>query len=149
MRLWEVGIDADNEPRLTADAGPVENVSRAMRKASAKEIASLERDVRFLATAGATTPFIGLFGTVWGIMNAFQSIGAAGSTSLVVVAPGISEALITTAIGLAVAIPAVIGYNWVQGKIKQLVGEIDGFSYDFLNIVQALFAARRGEASWR
>ncbi len=128
---------------LTAEAGGIENISRSLRKVSSREIAKIERDVGFLATAGATTPFIGLFGTVWGIMSAFQSIGQAGSTSLAIVAPGISEALVTTAVGLAVAIPAVIGFNYVQGRIRLMVSEIDNFSYDFLNIVQKIFNAKR------
>ncbi len=131
------------EGRLTTDTGAIENISRSLRKVSSREIAKIERDVGFLATVGATTPFIGLFGTVWGIMEAFQRIGQAGSTSLAIVAPGISEALITTAIGLAVAIPAVIGFNYVQGKIRRFVSEIDNFCYDFLNIVQKTFNAKR------
>jgi biopolymer transport protein TolQ len=136
-------VDPASGSALTADAGAIENISRSLRKVSSEEIAKIERDVGFLATAGATTPFIGLFGTVWGIMTAFQSIGQAGSTSLAIVAPGISEALVTTAVGLAVAIPAVIGFNYVQGRIRGLVSEIDNFSYDFLNIVQKIFSAKR------
>ncbi|MGO8693987.1 MAG: MotA/TolQ/ExbB proton channel family protein [Rectinemataceae bacterium] len=135
--------EAMGDGMLTADVGAIENISRSLRKVSSVEIAKIERDVGFLATAGATTPFIGLFGTVWGIMSAFRSIGQAGSTSLAIVAPGISEALITTAIGLAVAIPAVIGFNYVQGKIKLFVSEIDNFCYDFLNIVQKIFNSKR------
>jgi biopolymer transport protein TolQ len=129
---------------ISTDLSAIDNISRSLRKVSSIEIEKIEKDIGFLATTGATTPFIGLFGTVWGIMNAFQSIGNAGSTSLDIVAPGISEALITTAIGLAVAIPAVIGYNYIQGKIKSVVGEIDTFTYDFLNIVQRIFSASSG-----
>lgn len=143
MHFLALGADPAAREALTADAGAIQNISRSLRKVSSREIAKIERDVGFLATAGATTPFIGLFGTVWGIMSAFQSIGQAGSTSLAIVAPGISEALLTTAIGLAVAIPAVIGFNYVQGKIKLLVSEIDNFSYDFLNILQKIFDAKR------
>jgi biopolymer transport protein TolQ len=126
-------------PGVTA----IDSVARSLRKSSSQEIEKLEKNIGFLATTGSTTPFIGLFGTVWGIMIAFREIGLAGSTSLDIVAPGISEALVTTAIGLAVAIPAVIGYNYIQGKIKNLVSEIDNFSYDFLNIVQKTFNARK------
>jgi biopolymer transport protein TolQ len=125
------------------DGNAIESVTRSLRKMSSQEIEKLEKDIGFLATTGSTTPFIGLFGTVWGIMIAFREIGLAGSTSLDIVAPGISEALVTTAIGLAVAIPAVIGYNYLQGKIKSLVGEIDTFSCDFLNIAQKIFSARK------
>jgi biopolymer transport protein TolQ len=129
--------------RLSTDSSGIENITRSLRKFSSQEIDKLERNIGFLATTGSTTPFIGLFGTVWGIMIAFRNIGLAGSTSLDIVAPGISEALITTAIGLAVAIPAVIGYNYIQGKIRGQVSEIDNFSYDFLNIVQRIFNAKK------
>ncbi len=112
------------------------NVSRALSRATMSEIGALEVAVGLLATVGSATPFIGLFGTVWGIMNSFQGIGATGSANLAVVAPGISEALITTAAGLAAAIPAVMAYNYFVGKIKVLAVEMDTFSQDFLNIVQ-------------
>lgn len=128
---------------LSTDLNAIENISRSLRKISTQEIDRLERNIGFLATTASTTPFIGLFGTVWGIMLAFQSIGLAGSTSMDIVAPGISEALVTTAIGLAVAIPAVIGYNHIQGKIRGQVSEIENFSYDFLNIVQRIFNAKK------
>ncbi len=130
-------------PRLSTDSSAIENIGRSLRKISSQETDKLERNIGFLATTGSTTPFIGLFGTVWGIMIAFRNIGIAGSTSLDIVAPGISEALITTAIGLAVAIPAVIGYNYIQGKIRAQVSEIDNFSYDFLNIVQRSLNAKK------
>ena len=128
--------------RLRTDSSAIQNITRSLRKISSQEADKLERNIGFLATTGSTTPFIGLFGTVWGIMVAFRNIGIAGSTSLDIVAPGISEALITTAIGLAVAIPAVIGYNYIQGQIRGQVSEIDNFSYDFLNIVQRLFNSK-------
>jgi biopolymer transport protein TolQ len=131
------------EARLSTDSSAIENIGRSLRKISGLETDKLERNIGFLATTGSTTPFIGLFGTVWGIMIAFRNIGLAGSTSLDIVAPGISEALITTAIGLAVAIPAVIGYNYIQGKIRGQISEIDNFSYDFLNIVQRSFNAKK------
>jgi len=131
--------------RLSTDLSAIENISRSLRKISSQQIEKLEKDINFLATTASSTPFIGLFGTVWGIMNAFRDIGRAGSTSLAIVAPGISEALVTTAIGLAVAIPAVIGYNYLQGKIRRLIGEIDGFSFDFLNLVQKILNAQAQE----
>jgi biopolymer transport protein TolQ len=114
----------------------VANISRALTRATMAEIGLLERRVGVLATVGSATPFIGLFGTVWGIMNSFQGIGAMGSANLAVVAPGISEALIATAAGLAAAIPAVMFYNYFASKIKILATEMDTFSQDFLNIVQ-------------
>ena len=112
------------------------NVKRALRRSSNTEITKMTQLVPFLATAGSTAPFIGLFGTVWGIMSSFQGIGQSGSASLAVVAPGISEALIATAAGLAVAIPSVIGYNFFVQKIKIIDTEMQSFSADFLNIVE-------------
>jgi biopolymer transport protein TolQ len=121
---------------LSTDLGGVENVSRALRRATNSEITRLEKYLTFLATTGSTSPFIGLFGTVWGIMTAFEGIGKTGSASLAVVAPGIAEALIATAIGLVAAIPAVMAYNHFQNKIRVLIKEMDSFSTEFLNIVQ-------------
>jgi biopolymer transport protein TolQ len=100
--------------------------------------------VPFLATTGNTTPFIGLFGTVWGIMNSFHGIGLRGSASLAVVAPGISEALIATAAGLAVAIPAVIAFNYFMQKIRFIESELNSFSADFLNILERDILHGRG-----
>lgn len=115
-----------------------EIVGRALRRATTQETHRLEKYLTFLATTGSTAPFIGLFGTVWGIMDAFHGIGQTGSASLAVVAPGISEALIATAIGLAAAIPAVMGYNHFLNKVNVLIGEMDNFSQEFLNIVERL-----------
>ena len=110
-------------------------VHRAMRRATALEIARLERYLPFLATTASSAPFIGLFGTVWGIMSAFHGIGQQGSANLAVVAPGISEALIATAVGLAAAIPAVIGYNVFVNRVKHWATEMEGFTMDLLNLV--------------
>ena len=99
----------------------------------------LEKHITFLATTAAVTPFIGLFGTVLGIISAFQGIGAQGSTSLDVVAPGIADALIATAAGLAAAIPAVYFYNLLTQRVKNLASEMDDFSLEFLNIVERNF----------
>ncbi len=121
---------------VNTDLGGVENVSRALRRATNLEVNRLEKYTTFLATTGSTSPFIGLFGTVWGIMVAFEGIGKTGSASLAVVAPGIAEALIATAVGLVAAIPAVMAYNHFQHKIRVLVKEMDSFSTEFLNIVQ-------------
>ena len=114
----------------------ISNITRALRRSSNTEITKMTQLVPFLATAGSTTPFIGLFGTVWGIMSAFHGIGQSGSASLAVVAPGISEALVATAAGLAVAIPSVIGYNFFMQKIRVIDTEMQSFSADFLNIVE-------------
>lgn len=113
-----------------------DNIKRALRRAINSEVTRMTQMVPFLATTGNTTPFIGLFGTVWGIMNSFHGIGQIGSASLAVVAPGISEALIATAAGLAVAIPAVIAFNYFTNKIRIIESELQSFSADFLNIIE-------------
>ena len=117
----------------------LDNISRAMRRAHLTELTHLEALVPFLATTGSTAPFVGLFGTVWGIMVSFQDIGRMGSASLATVAPGISEALIATAAGLGAAIPAVIAYNYFVSKIKVLDSEMENFTSDFLNIIKRHF----------
>lgn len=127
---------------ISTDLGGVANVSRALRRATNQEVNRLEKYTTFLATTGSASPFIGLFGTVWGIMVAFEGIGRTGSASLAVVAPGISEALRATAIGLIAAIPAVMAYNHFQHKIRVLVKEMDSFSTEFLNIVQRNIAGK-------
>jgi len=121
------------------DEGDLESIQRALRRAATSQITILESLVSFLATTGSTAPFVGLFGTVWGIMEAFQEIGKAGNATLATVAPGISEALIATATGLAAAIPAVVGYNYFVQKIKVLDSEMENFSIDFLNIIKRHF----------
>jgi biopolymer transport protein TolQ len=120
----------------------VDNVERAMNRACGSEAGKLETALGFLATAGSASPFIGLFGTVWGIMDTFKGIGARGSATLAVVAPGISEALIATAAGLAAAIPAVIFYNYFLTRIKTMSLEMDHFSSELLNIVERYYVQR-------
>ncbi|NDY72041.1 protein TolQ [Desulfobacter hydrogenophilus] len=112
------------------------SVNRTLNRAINVENRRLVQLVSFLATAGNTAPFIGLFGTVWGIMSTFQGIGLSGSASLAVVAPGISEALVATAAGLAVAIPSVIAYNYFNDRIRVLNSELQSFSSDLLNIIE-------------
>jgi biopolymer transport protein TolQ len=119
--------------------GDTENVDRALRRARSNEFNRLENFLPFLATTGSTAPFIGLFGTVWGIMGAFIAIGTTQDASLATVAPGIAEALIATAIGLVAAIPAVMAYNYFLRKIAVLESEVDAFSSDYLNIVRRHF----------
>jgi len=116
--------------------GETGSIQRALKKAMSIEISRMEKAVSFLATTGNTAPFIGLFGTVWGIMNSFSGIGIKGSASLAVVAPGISEALIATAMGLAAAIPAVVAYNHFVTRINRMANEMESFAGDFLNIVE-------------
>jgi biopolymer transport protein TolQ len=127
----------DDGDELTA--ARLEIVQRALRRTATLEVARLERYLPFLATTASATPFIGLFGTVFGIIAAFHGIGQQGSASLAVVAPGISEALIATAIGLAAAIPAVIAYNHFAGQVRVLAAEMDNFASEFLNIAERHF----------
>jgi biopolymer transport protein TolQ len=117
----------------------IDNLQRALSKAIDSEISILENRLSLLATTGSTGPFIGLFGTVWGIMSAFQKIGSTGMASLAVVAPGISEALIATAIGLFAAIPATVAYNYFVTEIKKHELHLNNFAADFLNIAKRNF----------
>jgi biopolymer transport protein TolQ len=130
----EAKSSASSDPLMNA-AGTA-NVSRALRRAINTEMSRMTQMVPFLATTGNTTPFIGLFGTVWGIMNSFHGIGLRGSANLAVVAPGISEALVATAAGLLAAIPAVIAFNYFMQKIRIIESELQSFSADFLNIIE-------------
>jgi biopolymer transport protein TolQ len=114
-------------------------VDRALLRATTVELAKLEHRVPFLATTASITPFIGLFGTVWGIMGSFQQIGATGSSSLTAVGPGIAEALIATAAGLFAAIPAVYFYNHFTNRVKHFAADMDDFSLEFLNISERNF----------
>ena len=117
----------------------LDNVERSVRKTTADQTSKMEKALSFLATTGNTAPFIGLFGTVWGIMESFRSIGLKGSASLAVVAPGISEALIATAAGLAAAIPAVIAFNYFSNKVSVFRTEMDTFTSDFLSLTGRRF----------
>ena len=117
----------------------LESVERSLIRATRIEAARLQRFVPFLATTAAATPFIGLFGTVWGIMVAFGEIGATGSTSITAVAPGISEALINTAAGLFAAIPALLAYNHFVQRLRQAKGEMEDFTLEFMNLTERNF----------
>jgi biopolymer transport protein TolQ len=117
----------------------LESLSRSLARAATVEVTRIERRLSFLATTASVTPFIGLFGTVWGIMDSFAEIGRMGSAALNVVAPGISEALITTAMGLAAAIPAAVFYNFFSSRVRVLSAMMDDFALEFLNIVERNF----------
>ena len=138
--------DVSNGPTQAERAPPrptlksFDALDRALLRASTMEVAKLERRVPFLATTASITPFIGLLGTVWGIIIAFQGIGETGSTSLAVVAPGIAEALIATAAGLFAAIPAVYFYNHLTQNVKEMAAALDDFSLEFLNIAERNFS---------
>ena len=128
----------DNKRFETLDMqlATMDNLKRTVRKAASQKVNNYGSWLPFLATTGSATPFIGLFGTVWGIMASFHDIGQRGSASLAVVAPGISEALVATAAGLAVAIPAVIFYNYFSNKLDNIDAEVSDFTTDFLNLVE-------------
>lgn len=133
------GSESEETQTMRTQLGGIENVERALRRATTSELTHLESLLPFLATVGSNAVFIGLFGTVWGIMTAFVNINAQGAAGLDVVAGPIAEALVVTAVGLVTAIPAGVSYNWFLSKIKVLNAEMDNFSNDFLNIVKRHF----------
>lgn len=139
-------LEASGRGAGDTDAVAIELASRAMQRARADEMERLERHVSFLATVGSVAPFIGLMGTVWGVMTSFLNIGVQGSASLVVVAPGIAEALIATLAGLAAAIPAVIGYNSLVARLRSIDGGAGSFVTEFAD---ALFLEAAGPSSAR
>lgn len=114
----------------------LEALDRIVRRTASSQMSEMERSLGFLATTASATPFIGLFGTVWGIMNAFRGIGVSGTASLAAYAPGIAEALVATAAGLFAAIPAVIMYNYFMGKLRSMDARIDEFAADLVHRVQ-------------
>lgn len=137
-RARKQGSPLEGEP-LVNDEGGIENIERAMRRAIRLQMTRLERGLVFLATTASTTPFVGLFGTVWGIMDAFRGLGVTKSSSIQAVAPGISEALIATAVGLSAAIPAVIAYNYFSRQNRVLTADMENFVAEFLNIAERHF----------
>ncbi len=139
----------ENQNGLERQMVWIDNMERAMRSAVNGELQRLEKALSLLATTGNAAPFIGLFGTVWGIMVAFQGIGLKGSATLAVVAPGISEALIATAAGLAAAIPAVVAYNHFTNKVRNFETEMVNFTNDFVNIVKRDLVRRTGHTERR
>ncbi|MCK9275398.1 MAG: protein TolQ [Syntrophales bacterium] len=138
-REHSLNQETTDEGSFSLELRGVDNIERALNRACDSEMTKLESTLGFLATTGSACPFIGLFGTVWGIMNAFKGIGVRGSATLSVVAPGISEALIATAAGLAAAIPAVIFYNYYLSKIRAIGVETENFSSEFLNIIERFY----------
>lgn len=141
--------ELDQQVKLGREVAPADSgrlfvkslnaIERALERAAAVETTRLTRYLPFLATTASATPFIGLFGTVWGIMNAFRQIGITGSTSIVAVAPGISEALVNTAAGLLAAVPALIAYNNFNGQVRVLRAEMRDFALEFLNLAERHF----------
>jgi len=137
VRLTRGSKRGEDESEI--ELGGSANVERAMRRATNQEVTKLEQALTFLATIASTAPFIGLFGTVWGIMNAFRGLSTAQTSSIQAVAPGISEALIATAVGLAAAIPAVVAFNHFNRQVQVLHADMDNFSSEFLNIAERHF----------
>jgi len=127
------------EPAGDALMGDIESIQRALDRARTTAITEMESRVPLLGTTASAAPFIGLFGTVWGIMNSFRNIGSKGAANLATVAPGIAEALVATAIGLVAAIPAVMAYNYFSRRIRVISSDMETFSSDFLNIVRRRF----------
>ena len=135
-RRTEAGGDASTPE---THIGDIESIERSLARARTMAVTEMENNVPFLATTASSAPFIGLFGTVWGIMNSFRNIGAKGAANLATVAPGIAEALVATAIGLVAAIPAVMGYNYLSRRIRVISAEMETFTNDFLNIIRRRF----------
>lgn len=138
-KIAESGLASSGKEGETPLLSGLDNLQRALNKSIETEVSLLESRLIFLATVGSVAPFVGLFGTVWGIMSSFQKIGATGVASLAVVAPGISEALIATGVGLAAAIPATIAYNFFVTRIKKQELHLNNFSSDFLNLAKRNF----------
>ena len=138
-RIFESGLREFNKLRDQHTLEPkdiLDGSRRAMRATYQRELDRIESHLAFLASTGSVSPYVGLFGTVWGIMASFQSIGERGSASLAVVAPGISEALVATAAGLAVAIPAVIFFNYFSNRVAEFESNVESFSTDFINLIE-------------
>jgi biopolymer transport protein TolQ len=135
MREWRRIVGRQSPESFEPPASVEHRVDRVMQLTVTREMGRIERNMTFLASTGSTAPFVGLFGTVWGIMNSFQAIGLTKNTSLVVVAPGIAEALFATALGLLAAIPAVLAYNKLSRDLDRYSGRLDGFAGEFLAIL--------------
>ncbi len=133
MREWRRSLTP--EGRVLDKLSLQERIAKVMRVTSQREMERLEERIVFLATVGSTAPFVGLFGTVWGIMNSFKSIALTSNTSLAVVAPGIAEALMATALGLVAAVPAVMAYNKLSGELSRFAARVEGFADEFLAIL--------------
>jgi len=137
LRLTRAKKADENEE--DTELGGVANIERAMRRATTQQLTRLERSLSFLATTASTAPFVGLFGTVWGIMNAFRGLSVSQASTIQAVAPGISEALVATAVGLGAAIPAVVAYNHFVQRVRVLNAEMENFTSEFLNIAERHF----------
>lgn len=149
-RIFEAGFKEYLRQSKSAKANPdrlFESVQRQMRITLSREIDALETNLNFLATVGSTSPYIGLFGTVWGIMNSFRALGDVQQATLSMVAPGIAEALVATAMGLFAAIPAVIAYNRFSGKLDRLINRYSTFSEEFSTLIQRQIQAAASQSA--
>jgi len=135
LRQTQKSVGADTRLKIKS----LDAIARALERVRGAELERLQRALPMLATTASATPFIGLFGTVWGIMNTFRAIGATGSTSILTVAPGIAEALVNTAAGLLAAIPAVVAYNHLLARVRSLNRRMEDFQLEFLNLVERNF----------
>ena len=138
MKEWK----RSHEQNAASYLGVQQRLDKVLDVAISRESEGFEKGLRFLATVGSAAPFVGLFGTVWGIMSSFQSIAASKSTNLAVVAPGIAEALFATALGLLAAIPAVIAYNKLSGDANKFIGRLESFADEFSTILSRQLEAR-------
>lgn len=145
MEEWQNTVQGGIPDREELQASLRQRVERAMNVTINREMNRLERGMTFLATVGSTAPFIGLFGTVWGIINSFSSIAQTNNTSLAVVAPGIAEALFATALGLVAAIPAVVAYNGYSNRLGRYAGRLDAFSTEFTAILSRHLESQDGK----
>lgn len=139
MSEWKMSTESGGLDKSTLRAGLQQRIERVMANTITREVNGIEKHLTFLATVGSTATFIGLFGTVWGIMTSFSAIASAQNTSLAVVAPGIAEALFATALGLIAAIPAVVAYNKFSGDVGRYADRLDGFSAEFSAILSRHF----------
>lgn len=135
MEEWQDGVSGGMPSRENMQASLRQRIERAMNVSIGREMNRLEQGMTFLASCGSTAPFIGLFGTVWGIMNSFSAIASSNNTSLAVVAPGIAEALFATALGLVAAIPAVVGYNVFSTALNRYADRLEAFADEFVAIL--------------
>ena len=145
MEEWQSTVSGGLPDKEELQASLRQRVERAMTVTIGREMESLERGMTFLATVGSTAPFIGLFGTVWGIMNSFAAIAQSNNTSLAVVAPGIAEALFATALGLVAAIPAVVAYNGYSNRLNRYAGRLDAFVTEFTAILSRHLESQDGK----
>ena len=141
--------DGTGQRKAWGEDRGIDTVERALRRAVREQVTHLERALTFLATTASTAPFIGLFGTVWGIMNAFRGLSLTRTSTIQAVAPGIAEALVATAIGLAAAIPSVVAYNHFSRRVRVLTTDMENFSSEFLNIAERHFLSTKSAAKAR